>query len=622
MPESTVETDSIRIGSEQLFLPCCSSTAWRLAIRRWEEVRLLEGQEGPTPRWVKKLGRIAPGLPELLQYDKALLPHDLLAGLSVAAVALPVGVAYAQLAGFRPEVGLYASILPLVAYALFGTSRQLIVGPDAATCALVAAAAGSIAAGNADLYFSLSIILALLAGIFCILASFLKLGALADFLSKAILVGFLNGIALSIFLGQVGKIFGFPIVKDGIVPRLVEFCSKLGATHLPTLAIGLAVFVILVFSPKVMPRLPAALVAMVLTGTVVKLFGLDVQGVQTIGNVPSGLPPLRIPKVPLELMPHLCAQAAGIALIGFSSMMLTARSFAAKNKYEIDVDREFAALGAANIAAGLSQGFAVSGAASRTAVSDAAGGRSRVTGLITALAVALVLLFFTAPLQFVPIATLGAVLVGAAFSLLDLRALKVFYHSDRRELVLCLVVTVGVATVGTIQAILVAVVLALLRFVRLASRPAVEVLGTIPDNAGFHAIERHEAAQTTPGLLMFRFNAPIVFFNAPYFKRSALAAIGSSEFPVKWFVVDMIPITLIDMTGFHSLGDVIEELNSRGIVFVTAGRATEWKRWTDDRNFHWPIQNYPTLRAAFKGYRQMATVRDNAPEVDGIDSSG
>ena len=565
---------------------------------------MFEGQEGTKRRWVEKLGRIAPGFPELLQYDRALLPHDLLAGLSVAAVALPVGVAYAQLAGFRPEVGLYASILPLVAYALFGTSRQLIVGPDAATCALIAAAAGSMAAGNADFYLSLSIILALLAGIFCILASFLKLGALADFLSKAILVGFLNGIALSIFLGQVGNIFGFPIVKDRIIPRLIEFCSKLDATHLPTLSIGLAAFAILVFSPRIMPRLPAALVAMVLTGIVVKFFGLDEHGVQTIGNVPSGLPPLRIPRVPLELIPHLCAQAAGIALIGFSSMMLTARSFAAKNKYEIDVDREFAALGVANIAAGLSQGFAVSGAASRTAVSDAAGGRSRVAGLITALAVALVLLFFTAPLQFVPAATLGAVLIASAFSLLDLRALKAFYRSDRRELALSLIVTVGVVTVGTIQAILVAVILGLLRFVRLASRPAVEVLGTIPDSAGFHAIQRHEAAQTTPGLLMFRFNAPIVFFNAPYFKRSAFAAIESSEFPVKWFVVDMIPITLIDVTGFHSVGDVIEDLNNRGIAFVIAGRATEWTRWTEQRRFHWPIQTYPTLRAAFKGYRQ------------------
>src|SRR5262245_2645087 len=181
-----------------------------------------------TTAWLQRLSRVAPGLPDLLAYRPADLSSDIIAGLSVAAVALPVGVAYAELAGFKPEVGLYASVLPLVAYALFGTSRQLIVGPDAATCALVAAAVGPLAAGNEDLYFSLSTALAFLAGALCILASFFRLGALADFLSKPILVGFLNGMALSIALGQIGKIFGFPIAKDGIVPRLVEFASKLG----------------------------------------------------------------------------------------------------------------------------------------------------------------------------------------------------------------------------------------------------------------------------------------------------------------------------------------------------------------------------------------------------------
>jgi MFS superfamily sulfate permease-like transporter len=211
--------------------------------------------------------------------------------------------------------------------------------------------------------------LAFLAGVFCILARFFKLGVLADFLSRPILVGFLNGMALSIGLGQIGKIFGFPIAKEGIVPRLVEFASKLGLTHPPTLATGLAAFVVLAVSPKLFPRLPAALAAMVVTGAAVRLLGLDAAGVKTIGAVPAGLPPLRIPSFPPEVLPSLCAEAAGLALIGFSSMMLTARSFAAKNRYEIDADREFAALGAANIAAAISQAFAVSGADSRTAMS-------------------------------------------------------------------------------------------------------------------------------------------------------------------------------------------------------------------------------------------------------------
>src|SRR6516162_9187710 len=229
-----------------------------------------------------RLMRIAPGLIKLLSYSFAEdFRHDLLAGVSVAAVALPVAIAYAQLAGFDPVVGLYSSILPLVAYAIFGTSRQLMVNPDAAACAMIAAAVAPLARGDSELYWSLTVAITFLAGVFCIIASFLRLGALADFLSKPILVGFLNGMALSIALGQIGKIFGFPITKEGIIPRLAEFVSKLGLTHPPTLAIGLAAFVVLVVSPKLIPRLPAALAAMIVTAVAVRLLGLEAAGVKT-----------------------------------------------------------------------------------------------------------------------------------------------------------------------------------------------------------------------------------------------------------------------------------------------------------------------------------------------------
>src|SRR4051812_3116668 len=554
--------------------------------------------------WFQRLSEIAPGLPDLIGYRRSYLPSDIIAGLSVAAVALPVGVAYAQLAGFRPEFGLYASILPLVAYALFGTSRQLIVGPDAATCAIVAAAVGPLAAGNADLYVSLSMTLAFLAGVFCIAARFLRLGALADFLSKPILVGFLNGMALSIALGQIGKIFGFPITRDGIVPRLVEFASNLGLTHPPTLAIGASAFIVLLISPKIFRRLPAALVAMIVTGAVVKLFGLDAAGVKIIGAVPAGLPPIKLPSFPIEFLPRLCADAAGLALIAFSSMMLTARSFAAKNKYEIDVDREFAALGAAEIAAALSQGFAVSGADSRTAMSDAAGGRTRATGLVTAITISAVLLFFTGPLQYVPVAALGAVLVKAALSLLDLQSLRSFWRVDRRELALSVVATVGVAAVGAVQAIFVAVILALLRFVRLISRPKVEILGSAPGLPGLHSRDRHPNATTVPGLLLFRFNAPIVFFNASFFKRSVLEAADAAGPDLKWFVVDMIPVTMIDITGLQAAAGVIETLRDRGVTFIAAGRETEWRQWAESRQLNVGHRSFPTLRAAFKQYER------------------
>src|SRR6266576_2754748 len=390
------------------------------------------------------LGRIAPGLTSLLKYQRLDLPWDLRAGLSVAAVALPVGVAYAQLAGFNPAVGLYSSILPLLAYAIFGTSRQLIIGPDAATCALVTAAVAPLASGNQNLYESLSVTLALLAGVLCIGASFLRLGALADFLSKPILVGFLNGIALSIMLGQIGKIFGFPITAGGIVPRLFEFAQKVGLTHWPTLAVGLGTFLVLLVSPKLFRGVPAALVATILAAVAVPFLGLEKYGVAIVGEVPAGLPLVRIPHFPMSVVPSLLGDAAGLALVTFSSMMLTSRSFASKNRYDIDADREFAALGTANIASALSQGFAVSGADSRTAMSDATGGRTQVTGLVAAATIAVVLLFFTGPLRYVPTAALGGVLVKDATSLVDLPALGTIYKIDRREFALSIVATLGV----------------------------------------------------------------------------------------------------------------------------------------------------------------------------------
>jgi len=552
------------------------------------------------------VGNIAPGLAALLHYQRQHLSHDLVAGLSVAAVALPVGVAYAQLAGFNPAVGLYSSILPLFAYAIFGTSRQLIMGPDAATCALVAAAVTPLASGDQKLYESLSVTLALLAGVLCVGASFLKLGALADFLSKPILVGFLNGIALSIILGQIGKIFGFPIVKGGIVPRLVEFIEKLSLTHGPTLAVGLGTLLVLWITPHLLRRVPAALVAMIIAAVAVRLFGLEGYGVRTVGEVPAGLPSIRIPNVPLSLIPSLLSDAAGLALVTFSSMMLTSRSFASKNRYDVDADREFAALGMANIASALSDGFAISGADSRTAMSDATGGRTQVTGLVAAITIAVVLVFFTGGLRYVPTAALGAVLVKAALSLVNLRDLRLIYRIDRREFALCVLSTLGVVAVGAIQAILVAVVLALIRFVRLVSRPKFEILGKIQGFPGFHSIERHPEAVTIPGLMLLRFNAPIVFFNATYFKRGLIAAADSAGKSLKWLALDMLPITLIDATGIYTADEVADTLRERGIVLAGAGRQTEWRLWAESQKRspqERKIPIYPTLNEVIRAYR-------------------
>ena len=568
------------------------------------------------------LVKVAPGLANLLNYRRSDLSHDLIAGLSVASVALPVGVAYAQLAGFNPEVGLYSSILPLIAYAIFGTSRQLMIGPDAATCALVTAAVAPLASGNQNVYESLSMTLALLAGLLCVGASFLKLGALADFLSKPILVGFLNGISLSIILGQLGKIFGFSINAGGIVPRLFEFFGKLTLTHWPTLIVGLGVFILIQVTPYFVRRVPSTLVAMIIAAVAVRVLDLEKYGIKTVGEVPSGFPPIEIPHFPLALVPSLLGDAAGLALVTFSSMMLTSRSFASKNRYEVDADRDFAALGAANIASAISQGFAVSGADSRTAINDAAGGRTQVTGLVAAATVGVVLLFFTGPLRYVPIAALAAVLVKAALSLVDLRVLNTIYRIDRREFGLSILSTLGVVAVGAIDAILIAVVLAILRFVRLVSRPKIEVLGKVKGLRGFHSIERHPESSTMPGLVLFRFNSPIVFFNAPYFKRKVLEAATAAGPNLRWLVLDMIPITMVDATGLYTVDEVADTLHERGVVLAAAGRQTEWNLWAESRKRapqDRKIPIYPTLSDGIEAYQRQNGVTANVGEIGEMD---
>jgi len=346
---------------------------------------------------------------------------------------------------------------------------------------------------------------------------------------------------------------------------------------------------------------------MIVTGVAVKLFGLEAHGVKVIGEVPAGLPHLTLPRFPTDLLPQLIEDSAGLALVSFSSMMLTSRSFASKNRYEVDTDQEFAALGAANLASALSQGFAVSGADSRTAISDATGGRTQVTGLVAAAVVAVVLMFLTGPLRFVPLAALGVVLIKAALSLIDLGSLRDLYRIERREFALAILAMLGVVAVGAIQAILVAVVLAILRFVRLELRPKTEILGAVKGMPGFHALERHPDAVLIPGLLLFRFNAPVVFFNAPYFKREVIAAADAAGSDLKWFVIDMIPVTLMDATGLYAADEVIRSLEARGVVLVAAGRQNEWINWAEKRQIRsgFPkIRFFPTLSAAVEAYRR------------------
>jgi len=358
---------------------------------------------------------------------------------------------------------------------------------------------------------------------------------------------------------------------------------------------------------------------MVAAGFAVVLLDLEGHGVMVLGNVPAGLPPLRIPSFPIEHLPTLIASAAGLALVLFSSGMLTARSFADKNRYSIDVDKEFAAFGAANIASAISQGFAITGADSRTAMADAAGGRTQVTGLVAAATIAAVLLFFTEPLRYVPIPALGAVLVFAAFSLFDVGALREIWKIDKSEVALSVLTTLGVVAVGAINAILVAVGLVLVRFVRIAARPRDEVLGEVEGLPGLHSVERHPGATTWPGIVIYRFDGPISFFNSAYFKQRALRAADAAGAELKWFVLDMIPVSQFDVTGLYAVRDVREALAARGVRLVFAGRKTEllhWARQAGLYNQELDECTFPTMGQALKAYGRQTRPAEAPPVED------
>lgn len=515
-----------------------------------------------------------PGWRQLLAYRREWLPHDLGAGLAVAAVALPTAIAYAGIIGLPPVNGLYAAILPLLVYAAFGTSRHLIVNPDAATCALIASTLAPLAAGDPGSLQSLSLFLALLTGVVCIGAGFFRLGFLADFLSRPILIGFLNGVAIHILLGQIGRIFGFAMESHGIVPSLLELVDRLPETHVPTLVVGLLILGVLLATRRFLPRVPGPLVAIVVSVVVVKAWDLGARGVAVVGEVPAGLPSLDWPALDPGAVRPLLLGALGVALLSFSNAMVLARSFASKGRYDVDADREFLALGACQIAAGLSQGFAVSGTESRTAINHAMGGRSQAAGVVAAVLMAAVLLFLTGPLAYLPQAALGAILVQAAIGLFDVREMRHLWRVSWQEFAVAVVTMLGVVAVGVLDGILVAVLLSILFLLGRASRPPDAVLGRVAALRGWHDVSHHEGAETQPGLLLYRFGSAIVFFNAPYFKKRALELASAAE-GTRWLVVDGGPVNTIDTTGVAAIDELADELRRRGIRLGFASLRTE-----------------------------------------------
>lgn len=512
------------------------------------------------------LERWLPGLRLVRTYRREWLGSDLVAGLSVAAVALPIGIAYAQLAGFPPVVGIYSCILPAVAYALFGSSRQLVVNPDAAACAMIAATVAPLAAGDAARYADLAIVLTLLTGVLCIVGGLAGFGVIANFLSRPILTGYLNGIALSIIAGQLGTLLGYHVESGGFFRTVGRVVERIGQTHMPTLLLGLALFAIVVMLKRTMPRVPAPLVAAVVGITAVYAMGLGAQGVAVVGAVPAGFPVPHIPTVSLEELSGLFSGACGIMLVSFCSMMTTARGFAARNGYGINSNQDLIALGAADIVSGLSRGFAVSGADSRTAVADASGGKTQLATIVAALVMALVLIFLTTPLAYVPTAALAAILISSALGLFDFASLRRYYLQSPAEFRHAIVAMLGVMTIGVLQGVLIAVALALLRLLVMASRPNDAVLGTVDGQPGVYA----PGGTPEPGLLIYRFDGALLFFNADHFLGRLRSAIEAAPRRPEWVILDMESMPVLDITGIEALERLRVEFEVRGIVFALA----------------------------------------------------
>lgn len=515
------------------------------------------------------LSRWLPGLANLLHYRREWFHADLQAGLSVAAIQIPIAIAYAQIVGLPPQYGLYACVLPMMVYALIGSSRQLMVGPDAATCAMIAGAVAPLAMGDPQRIAELSVIVTVLVGVMLIAAGVARAGFISSFFSRPILIGYLNGIGLSLIAGQLSKVVGFKIEGDGFILSLINFVQRLGEIHWLTLLIGVAGLGLLIWLPRRYPRLPAALVTVVLFTLLVGLFGLDHFGVAILGPVPGGMPELAWPQSNLAETKSLLRDALGIATVSFCSAMLTARSFAARHGYAINANHEFVALGVSNLAAGLSQGFAISGADSRTAVNDMVGGKSQLVGIIAALVIALILLFFTAPMAWIPQAALGAVLLMAGWGLIDVQSLGKIYRLSRFEFWLCLLTTVGVLGLGVLPGIVFAVTLAILRLLYSIYQPTDAVLGWAPGIEGQVDVRHHPDARTVPGLVVYRFDDAILFFNADYFKMRLLDAVQGEDKP-QAVLFDAEAVTSIDVSGIAALREVRDTLAAQGIHFAIA----------------------------------------------------
>jgi len=552
----------------------------------------------------------APGVANLSSYRPAWLRQDVVAGLVLTALLVPHGMAYAELAGLPAITGLYTSILCLIAYAVFGPSKILVLGPDSSLGPMIAATIIPLIAarGDPERAIALASTLALMVGAIVTLAGVAKLGFVADLISKPTIVGYMNGLALTILVGQLPKLFGFSVDGNGFRHELSGFVRGVadGKTVGAALAVGAFGLVLIVVLQRWLPKVPGVLVAVVLSIIAASAFELGTHGVSLVGKLPQGFPPFTIPDVRWSDLGLLIGGALGIALVSLTDTISTASSFAARSGDEVDGQKEMIGIGAANLAAGLFQGFPVSTSGSRTAVAEQSGAKTQVTGLVGASAIIVILLFIPGLLRNLPQPTLAAVVIAASLSLADIPETVRLYKVRRSEFLLSVAAFLGVVLLGVLPGIAIAVALSIANVFRRAWWPYQTVLGRVPGLAGYHDVRSYPDAALLRGCVTFRFDAPLFFANARTF-REQIRALARSDPPPKWITVAAEPITDIDTTAADMLEDLDEQLNALGISLVFAEMKDPVRRKIDRYELTQTIDTrhfFPTLTQAYKAYRE------------------
>ena len=512
----------------------------------------------------------APGVAQFLGYERSWLRGDVMAGVTVAAYLVPQVMAYATVAGLEPVVGLWAALVPLAVYAVLGSSRQLSVGPESTTALMTATALAPLAAGDPGRYAMMAAAAALLVGAICFVGGLIRLGLLADLLSRPVLIGYMAGVAAIMIAGQLSKVSGVSVDGDEFLDQIRSFVAGIGGVHWPTLVLSAAVLAVLLLLGRLAPRLPGALIAILIATAFVAAFSLHENGIKVIGEIPAGLPTPVVPGIPLADFVALLIPAAGIAIVAFSDNVLTARTFAVRHGQEVDANAELRALGVCNVGAGLMHGFPVSSSGSRTALGDALGSRSQLYSVVALVSVLVVMLAGRGVLASFPMAALGALVVYAALRLVDVAEFKRLGRFRRSELILALATTAAVLVFGVLYGVLVAIVLSILDLLRRVARPHDAVQGFVPGVAGMHDIEDYPQANLEPGLLVYRYDAPLFFANADNFRERALIAVDEFPGAVEWFVLNAEGNVEVDLTALDALDQLRTELASRGIVFAMA----------------------------------------------------